>query len=73
MKWLPCEHCKGPAYGGPSKRFPDGEPCVVGRVSHFPHRFRCSRCKRLNVVTAVQWNRMPLLEEDEISRLGIVA
>jgi hypothetical protein len=65
MKWLPCEHCKGPAYGGVSPAWPEGEPLKVGRISHFPYRYKCSRCKRLNVLTAIQWNKLPLEETSE--------
>jgi hypothetical protein len=46
---------------------------VLARISYFPYRYKCSRCKRLQRVTAMEWNRMPELSEEEITRLGMVA
>lgn len=73
MKWLVCDHCKAPAYGGASARFPDGEPLVFGRITRFPFMFKCSKCKKLTSVSGPQWNKLENLTEEEISKLGIVA
>jgi hypothetical protein len=72
VKWLPCEHCKEGAYGGASRRFPDGEPLVVGTIHHFPHRYRCSRCQRLNSVTPGTWRLLPEMSEKEAIELGVL-
>jgi hypothetical protein len=45
---------------------------VLARISYFPYRYKCSRCKRLNRVTAPEWWKLPELGEEEITRLGLV-
>lgn len=73
MRWLQCAYCHGPAFGGATRLYPEGEPLVLARISYFPYRYKCSRCKKLNQVTAMEWNRLPTLSEEENTRLGTVA
>lgn len=67
MKLLPCDQCHTHAV---VKVGVHEEPLVVGRVRHFPYRYKCSRCKRLTTLTAVAYNRLPSLREDELLALG---
>jgi hypothetical protein len=71
VKWLPCATCGGGAYGGATKPFPEGEPLLVGRLSYFPFRYKCSRCKRVNSLTAAEWNQLATLDPKTIAEMGL--
>ena len=69
MKLLPCEHCRDTAWVKIGRH---EEPLAVGRVRHFPYRYKCSKCKRLSTLDVLQYNRLADIDLDELVRLGIV-
>lgn len=49
---------------------PDGSPYWIGQTPSFPFRTRCYRCKRPGyVITAIQWNRLPLLSLEGLEEM----
>lgn len=45
---------------------------VVGTISHFPYRFKCSKCLRVSVVTPAQWSLLPKMTPEEVVELGLL-
>ena len=69
MKHLPCEHCRANAW---VKVGQHEEPLVVGKVRHFPYRYKCSRCKKVTTLAVKTYNQLASLSVEELRSLGIV-
>jgi hypothetical protein len=63
-KILPCDTCKGGAWGPKTAKNPEGSPLVVGKLTE-PTIYKCYRCKRSRKIDVVTFNRLPVVKEHE--------
>lgn len=75
MKLVSCSNCGARKIGPKSAAHPNGIPVVFGKWTgrSGPIIVKCHRCTNAMKLTAVDFNRLPVVTAEELKDLGLSA